>query len=157
MRGSVPSISERVLAELFAHADAGYPEEVCGLLLGSRGSVDEARRCDNRQNALHVEDPVLFPRDARTAYNLGPQDLLFLDRSLRTDRPVQVIYHSHVDVGAYFSREDELAAAPDGELSYPCDYLVIDAQREGARGAILFRFSGGSFTEIARYERKGIP
>ena len=62
MSGELP---RAVLDEIYAHARAGYPEEVCGLVIAG----DEARRCDNRQNALHAEDPKSFPRDARTAYN----------------------------------------------------------------------------------------
>ena len=117
---AIPAIPDHVLAEVYAHAAAGHPEEVCGLLISDRetGAVTSARRCENRQNALHAEDPAHFPRDARTAYNLGAQDLFFLDRSLRSPHPVTIIYHSHVEVGAYFSAEDKLAAAPDGELPY---------------------------------------
>lgn len=136
-----------VLDEIFAHAVAGYPEEVCGLIIADRS----ARRCENRQNALHAEDPVAFPRDARTAYNLGAKDLFFLDRSLRSSEPVTAIYHSHVNVGAYFSEEDIRAAAPDGELLYPVDYIVIDVQATGVGGAIRFRFENGTFVEIASY------
>lgn len=149
MSGEIP---RPVLDAVYAHAREGYPEEVCGLILGARdGAPDEARRCENRQNALHAEDPVAFPRDARTAYNLGPKDLFFLDKSLRSARPVRIIYHSHVDVGAYFSAEDERAAAPDGELLYPVDYLVVDVRADGVRGARLFRFSDGRFVEVGCY------
>jgi adenylyltransferase/sulfurtransferase len=149
MSGEKVPIEKRLLDEIFEHAKAGYPDEICGLILGARGQLDEVRRCENRQNALHAEDPVHFPRTAREAYNLGPKDLFFLDKSLRGPRPVQVIYHSHVDVGAYFSKEDALAAAPDGELLYPVDYLVVDVRADGAHGAKLFRFRDGNFIEIA--------
>jgi adenylyltransferase/sulfurtransferase len=142
-------LSAEALAEIYAHAEAGYPEEVCGLVIAGV----EVRRCENRQNALHAEDPAHFPRDARTAYNLGAKDLFFLDKSLRSARPVTIIYHSHVEVGAYFSEEDVRAAAPEGELVYPVDYLVVDAKKAGAAGARLFRFEGGAFVEVARYER----
>ena len=147
MSGSAVAIARDVLAAIYAHAREGYPEEVCGFIVGA----DEARRCENRQNALHAEDPATFPRDARTAYNLGPKDLFFLDRSQKSDRPVRVIYHSHVDVGAYFSAEDERAATADGELLYPVDYLVVDVRRDGVRGAKLFRFAGGRFVEVGSY------
>ena len=148
MSGEIP---RSVLDAVYAHAREGYPEEVCGFVIP--GEPWEARRCENRQNALHAEDPAHFPRDARTAYNLGPKDLFFLDKSLRSARPVTLIYHSHVEVGAYFSDEDVRAAAPDGELLYPVDYLVVDAKRSGAAGARLFRFEGGAFVEVARYAR----
>jgi adenylyltransferase/sulfurtransferase len=141
------SIARAALDAIYAHAREGYPDEVCGFILGG----DEARRCENRQNALHAEDPEHFPRDARTAYNLGAKDLFFLDKSLRSPRPVRIIYHSHVEVGAYFSDEDSRAAAPDGELLYPVDYLVVDVSKDGVRGAKLFRFEGGQFVEIEAY------
>lgn len=150
----IPVLPPAVLEAIYRHAEEGHPEEVCGVVLGPAGAPDEARRCENRQNALHAEDPERFPRDARTAYNLGPADLFFLDRSLRTPRPVQVIYHSHVEVGAYFSAEDRAAAAPDGELLYPVDWLVVDVKKDRAHGARLFRFSAGDFVEIASYLRE---
>jgi proteasome lid subunit RPN8/RPN11 len=161
MSGSV-DIPRAVLEAIYAHAREGYPEEVCGFIVGGLGprpeagaaseaSLMEARRCENRQNALHAEDPVSFPRDARTAYNLGAKDLFFLDRSQKGERPVRIIYHSHVDVGAYFSAEDERAATVDGELLYPVDYLVVDVQKDGVRGAKLFRFDGGRFVEVGSY------
>jgi len=144
MSGEIP---RAVLDAIYAHAREGYPEEVCGFIVGG----DEARRCENRQNQLHAEDPVTFPRTAREAYNFGPKDLFFLDKSLRGPRKVNIIYHSHVDVGAYFSAEDVRAAAPDGELTYPVDFLVVDVGVEGVRESKLFRFTDGTFVEIARF------
>jgi adenylyltransferase/sulfurtransferase len=140
-----------VLDAIYAHAEEGHPEEVCGLVFAARGEgypAAEARRCENRQNALHTEAPDVFQRDARTAYNFAPRDLMLLDKSLRSDRPARIIYHSHVEVGAYFSDEDVRAAAPDGELLYPCDYLVVDVKKDGAHGCRLFRFGSGRFVEI---------
>ncbi|HEX2571061.1 MAG TPA: Mov34/MPN/PAD-1 family protein [Polyangia bacterium] len=147
-----PLLPPALLADIYAHAAAGYPEEVCGFILGPKdGPLDEVRRCENRQNALHAEDPKTFPRDARTAYNIGPTDLLFLTKSQRGGRPVRIIYHSHVNVGAYFSAEDRQAATFDGEPLYPVDYLVVDIQQDGAHGAKLFRFQAGDFVEIAAF------
>jgi proteasome lid subunit RPN8/RPN11 len=140
-------LSRDVLDALYAHAREGHPEEVCGFIIAD----EEVRRCENRQNALHAEDPIAFTRDARTAYNVGAKDLFFLDKSLRGPRPVTIIYHSHCNVGAYFSDEDVRAATVDGELLYPVDYLVIDVQPSGVRGCKLFRFAGGTFNVIAEY------
>jgi adenylyltransferase/sulfurtransferase len=144
MSGELP---RTVLDAIYAHARAGYPEEICGFVIAE----NEVLRCENRQNALHAEDPAHFPRDARTAYNLGAKDLFFLDRSLRSERPVTVIYHSHVDVGAYFSDEDARAATFDGEPLYPVDYLVVDVRADGVHGAARFRFADGRFVEVARH------
>jgi len=155
MSGSVP-LPRALLDALYAHAEEGYPDEVCGLVFSGHGDgypEPESVRCENRQNALHAEDPATFTRDAKTAYNFGARDLLKLDKSLRTERPARIIYHSHVEVGAYFSDEDVRAAAPDGELLYPCDYLVVDVKKDGAKGARLFRFESSAFVEVGRDER----
>jgi len=148
-----------LLDAIYAHAEAGYPEEVCGLIFAGRAEADqpypaaESRRCENQQAALHAEDPARWPWDARRAYELGIDDLFALDRSLGSDRPARIIYHSHVEVGAYFSEEDARAAAPDGELLYPVDHLVIDVKKDGAHGHRLFRFEAGQFVEIEHAER----
>lgn len=148
------AIPDTLLRELYAHAQEGWPEEVCGLLLGpaTESRVDEVRRCENMQNQLHAEDPVAFPRDARAGYHLGAADLFFVQRSLSGARRVKVIYHSHVDVGAYFSSEDERAALAGGdEPAYPVAYLVVDARKDGALGAALFEWNGRRFEEVMRW------
>ncbi len=150
-------IAAEALAVAYAHAREAYPEEACGLLVGDKGGdgVDEARRCENMQNALHAEDPVANPRDARMAYSLGARDLFFLDKSQRSERPVRVVYHSHVEVGAYFSAKDKDDALLFGEPRFPVDYLVVDVKKaEGVvrvAGAKLFRFDGAEFVEVAAY------
>jgi proteasome lid subunit RPN8/RPN11 len=150
---SPPPLTPETLRAIYAHALDGYPEEVCGLVIG-----DGVRRCVNNQGALHAADPERHPRDARTAYSLGDKDLLFVAKSERSPTPVRVIYHSHVDVGAYFSAEDVLHALFDGEPAFPwIDWLVVDARVDGARGAKLFRFVRGEFTEIIAFDEKGDP
>jgi [CysO sulfur-carrier protein]-S-L-cysteine hydrolase len=144
MSGEIPRAS---LDAIYAHAREGYPDEVCGFVLEG----GEVRRCENQQNKMHALDPQTYPRTARQAYFLGVKDLKFLDQSLKSQRPVRVIYHSHVDVGAYFSDEDKRAAAPDGELLYPVDYLVVDVGTDGTRGAKLFRFENRGFVEVKSF------
>jgi [CysO sulfur-carrier protein]-S-L-cysteine hydrolase len=160
MPGEAIGVPATVLAEVYAHAREGWPEEVCGLLIGPpaaqgnapSGAVDEVRRCVNVQNQLHAEDPVTFPRDARTAYNLGARDLFFVQKSLASERPAKIIYHSHVDVGAYFSDEDKRAALAGGdEPAYPVQFLVVDVRSDGVRGAKQFAWRAGQFVEVAEY------
>jgi adenylyltransferase/sulfurtransferase len=140
-------IPRAVLEAIYAHARETYPEECCGFIFDG-----EARRVQNRQNELHARDPEQFPRNARTAYNMGPRDIRALEDSLKTERPVRMIYHSHCDVGAYFSAEDKRAATWDGEPLFPgVDYLVVDAQKDGVRGARLFRFVNGDFVQVEEF------
>jgi proteasome lid subunit RPN8/RPN11 len=140
-------MKRELLAEIYAHARESYPEECCGFIFDG-----EVRRVTNRQNELHARDPERFPRDARTAYNMGPRDIRVLEDSLKTAQPVRAIYHSHCNVGAYFSAEDKRAATWDGEpLFANVDYLVVDVQQEGVLGAKLFRFKDGDFVEIEAF------
>ena len=156
----------QALAEIYAHARETYPEECCGFLIGPRDSagVDEVRRCVNEQNRYHALDPERFPRTARIAYYLGGKDLRFLMQSLETPRPVKLIYHSHIDVGSYFSAEDIRAALgrePDdtAEPLYPVDHIVIDAQADHIGGAKLFRwdYSQRAFVQVDAYAGEPSP
>jgi adenylyltransferase/sulfurtransferase len=147
-----------LVLSLYAHAEAGYPEEVCGAVFAE--DVDqyanaEVLRCENRQRELHASDPRAFPRDARTAYSLGGDELLRVARSLDGPRPARILYHSHIDVGAYLSDEDLRVAVCDGRLLYPCDQLVIDVVSGVARGCRVYRFANGRFVEIEHHTRAG--
>lgn len=156
----LPTIPAEVLVDIYEHAQEAYPEECCGFLIGPayHPSIAEARRCENQQNRYHQLDPEHFPRTAREAYYLGGKDLRFLAESLSSSQPVKIIYHSHPDVGAYFSEEDTRAALgrdPDetAQPQYPVDYIVIDAQADHIGGAKLFRWAPEkrTFIEAATY------
>lgn len=157
---ALPQMAPQVLEAIYAHAQETYPEECCGFLIGTRdqATVDEVRRCVNEQNRYHALDPEQFPRTARIAYFLGGKDLRFLGESLSSARPVKIIYHSHIDVGSYFSAEDIRAALgrePDdtAEPLYPVDHIVIDAQADHVRGAKLFRWdqTQRAFVQVDAY------
>jgi proteasome lid subunit RPN8/RPN11 len=150
-----PIVTSEALAEMYAHARREYPSECCGFVYGAKEAPTAGRpvACVNIQNELHAMDPKTHDRDATIAYNLGASDLFKLSKSLRSAEPVKVIYHSHIDVGAYFSPTDQAAATMDGEPSYPVEYVVIDVQKDGARGAAQFCWSDAEkkYVEVGRY------
>ena len=163
---SLPTLAPAVLADIYAHARETYPEECCGFLIGPRDNalIDEVRRCVNEQNRYHALDPERFPRTARIAYYLGGRDLRFLMQSIETPRPVKLIYHSHIDVGSYFSAEDIRAALgrePDdtAEPLYPVDHIVIDAQADHIAGAKMFRWDQRqrAFIQVAEFAAEHPP
>lgn len=120
MPGPALNLPPAVAAAMLAHCEKHYPEEACGLLLGPpEGAVaTDCRPCANVQNRLHAEAPKEHPRDARTAYRIDPRELFDLTRRLRAEGlEMKAIFHSHADVGAYFSDEDQRQAAPVMELS----------------------------------------
>jgi proteasome lid subunit RPN8/RPN11 len=150
-----PVLTADALAAMYQHARRDYPRECCGIVYGPRDAAvaDRAVACPNIQDRLHAEDPVRHTRDARTAYNLDAPDLFRLQKSLRGDTPAKIVYHSHVDVGAYFSDTDQAAAQMDGEPSYPVEYVVIDVKSDGAKGAAQFCWDQAQkrYVEVGRY------
>jgi proteasome lid subunit RPN8/RPN11 len=116
------------LAAVLEHARREYPAECCGVLLVRVGSPEERRLmpCRNIQDELHARDPQKFPRTSRTAYYIAHADLLEIGRREADGFEVRVIYHSHVDAGAYFSETDRRNAMVDGVPAYPnATYVVV--------------------------------
>lgn len=152
-----PDLPPAILGACFAAAERAYPREACGLLSGpkGRGVIDAVRVCDNDQDRLNGLDPVEFARDGRTAFRLRYVDVCWLLASRTTDRPTQIVFHSHVDVGADFSMEDRDAALAFDTPDVLLDQLVIDVTQAAVRGAALYRFAAGEFVRIAEYDAAG--
>jgi proteasome lid subunit RPN8/RPN11 len=108
------------------HAQDTFPDECCGVIL-NHGGLEEVRRITNIQNAMHTKDPQGYPRDARIAYFMDPQELLAVLKEVDSGRAeLKAFYHSHPNHEAYFSAEDRTRAMFGDEPSYPeTSYLVI--------------------------------
>jgi len=131
-----PEERERIAAQ----AAAEYPAESCGVIL-ARGDERKLMACRNVQNELHARDPERHPRDARTAYYIDPADLLKIGRLEGEGYTVAVIYHSHVDAGAYFSETDSRNALLGGEPTYPdATYVVTSVMKGRVDAMAAFRW-----------------
>ena len=127
-----------------AQAVEEYPFESCGVIL-ARGDERRLLRCRNAQNELHARDPLRHPRDARTAYYIDPKDLLRIGDHEREGFAVAVIYHSHVDAGAYFSETDRRQAVVGDEPAYPGAVYVVTSVVRGVVDAVAaFRWDPGA-------------
>lgn len=128
-------IAKSVLDQVSEEARRAYvrDEESCGFLVGPAG---QGRRVDgivpmvNRANALHRLDPEQYPRTGRTYFDI---DSMKFEGAIRRGeaegRPVKVLYHSHLDVGAYFSATDaEVAKMGQGEPPWDLAYLVTSVR-----------------------------
>ena len=77
-----------------------------------------------------------------TAYFIDPQDLLRIGRLEGEGFAIAVIYHSHVDAGAYFSPTDRQQALIGGEPTYPAaTYLVTSVVGGRVEAVAGFRWS----------------
>lgn len=120
----------------------GRDEEACGYV---RGPADDGLRCDeaiameNLANKLHQRDPETYFRTGRTYFEFNTFKFeKAVAASAKEGRPVKVLYHSHVDAGAYFSPTDKAAMSmgtmPEVEggavtigpgPAYPLAFLVV--------------------------------
>lgn len=147
------AITPDALQQVLAHVREGYPNEVCGVLLGPQdqaGVCTTAKRLDNVQDRYHALDPEQFPRTAATAYRFNDMEHVRLLKDAAGMKLQQrVIYHSHVDNLAYFSQEDVDQALWEGEPRFPgVDYLVVGTRDGRVVEANLYRHA-----QAAQFER----
>jgi len=139
-------IPDDVLAAVYAHAIAAFPEECCGYLVGApSGAVDAAVRCRNAQ--ADGEHPVAPERTADAGFVIAGAELLAFARSFDGDRPARVVYHSHTNGKAYFSQVDrEMASGP----AYPVQHIVIGVAPSTPEGVAVTQVAQFAWSDAAR-------
>jgi len=103
---------------MVAHAEATYPNECCGALLGTvDGEARWVREARPLTNA--------YRGSQKDRYEILPEELLAVERQARqAGLQLLGIYHSHPDCDAYFSRTDL-------ENSCPWYWFVVLSVRQG--------------------------
>lgn len=100
------AIESGPFAIMTRHAEQTYPQECCGLMLGSEDGG--SRRVTQ---ALPLANAYPGPQEDR--YEIAPEDLLRAERAARSaGLSIIGVYHSHPNCGAYFSRTDLENACP---------------------------------------------
>ncbi len=135
-----------VLSQIFEAAEAAYPEECCGLLVGLD---DEAGLRVTRAEA----SPNVAEGDRRKSFLVDAKVQFDLMRGLGNG-PERIIgnYHSHPDHGAEPSERDRQS------VFYPEHVWLIVAVENGRAGrAAAFRPHGGGFHEIPLDSGAGKP
>ena len=162
------AITKAVLAAVEADALAGYAkdEEACGYL---RGPAGDPLRCDehvkmiNVANKLHTLDPEVYFRTGRTYFTFNEKKFDdAVTASSSEGKSVKVLYHSHLDVGAYFSPTDaavmsmgEPPAVEGGPItmgtgpSWPLAFLVTSVREGKIAEHRLFIWDGGARDFVA--------
>jgi proteasome lid subunit RPN8/RPN11 len=122
------------------HALRTYPEECCGILIGSRPDEDP--------DAVHVTKVIPAPnehsgpRDRR--FEISPEKLLrAYQRARRQGEEIVGYYHSHPDRDSLPSPTDLAAAAPG------VSYLIVAVSRNDVAGRRCWRLGpeGDRFQE----------
>ncbi len=143
------------MAEIVRQAEAGYPEEICGIVIGKPGKPEtyQVRQVRNIANQDRQRDPAGFERDARTAYRMDDREVLRVLREADdAGWDVVTFYHSHPDHDAYFSLMDrDRALRADSEPLWPgANYLVVSVRTGRAVDARYYVWDGvrGDFAEV---------
>ena len=131
-------MAKEVLERVAEHARTSYgkDEEACGYLTGPSADAllcDESVPLVNLANRYHQMDPETYPRTGRTYFLIDPLKFERAVAAGKTNgRPVRVLYHSHLDVGAYFSETDAAAATMGGDKpSYDGLFYLVTSVRNG--------------------------
>lgn len=138
------TLKKAVLDRMYEHTLSDYPKECCGILIGTPdGDTVSVHPCTNIQDRLHQEDPVMYPRDAKTAYYIDPaEQFRIISEAENKGFYVQGFYHSHPDHPAYFSAEDTARALFDGEQAYPgAAYIVVSVIERTIRDVKVFVYN----------------
>jgi len=151
-------IPEKILEKCHSYGMRDYPEETCGFIVGKKDvpeSLEEIYPMKNIMNDMHHENPKKFPLTGKNGFMIAPLEQIKLERILsKKNQKIKIIYHSHPDVGAYFSTKDKEDALWNGKERFPGISFLVCATNQGKPGeAILAEFN----TTKGDFEIKHIP
>jgi proteasome lid subunit RPN8/RPN11 len=118
-------ISSKVLREIYDHTEASYPNECCGLMIGT---MNETR--DTREVHAFRKCRNLNTERAHDRYEMDPMCMLKTQREFEASPwDIVGIYHSHPDHPSRPSQTDTDRAWPD------YSYIIISVQKGTVAGA----------------------
>lgn len=152
--------SQNLVAEIYRAVEPAWPEEGCGFVFEAADGTLLVLPTINRAPELHRRDPERYPRGGADWFE---PDMKPWFRAVREGATPRVIFHSHPEVGAYFSQGDHDSAVmhdDDGkvvERNPGVFHIVVSVRQSVADGAKMFRFNAltGTFDEIAVFDSAG--
>jgi adenylyltransferase/sulfurtransferase len=153
-----------LLLEVYRSVEPAWPHEGCGFLFQPAGDPDRwvVLPTINRAEMLHQKDPARYPRGGADWFE---PDMKPWFRACREGAVPRVIFHSHPEVGAYFSGGDFESAVMEGDAGALIErnpgvlHLVVSVRQGVADGAALFGWNaaGCTFDELVRFDAAGRP
>ncbi len=127
-------LPEAVAAAMRAHAEAAYPDECCGAMLGLRKGRDWLVI-----SSVAVENAAA-DQARRAGYEIGSRDLLSIAVAARRRRlEIAGFYHSHPDCRAEWSPADLAGAHWIG-----ASYAIVEVRNGRAAAIRSFRLAGAA-------------
>lgn len=123
---------------MLAHAEATFPKECCGVLLGSQQQVQEA-----------VPLPNVYTGPQEDFFVMDPKDLVRSDeRARKNGLEIVGVFHSHPDCDAYFSKRDlehscswfsyVVLSIKNGRFDHANSYRPDENQKEAIREELIY-------------------
>lgn len=131
------SISPEAKSRMRADAEAAYPNEACGLLLGRDGKAAEARLAGN----LNTER-------ARDRYLMDPKDQMRIEKEA-AERGLKVLgaWHSHPDHPSAPSETDRQQAEQVWGMARSWSYVILEVAKGKVASIRSWILEGGAFAE----------
>jgi proteasome lid subunit RPN8/RPN11 len=122
---------------LRAHGEETYPNECCGVLLGSKIAGEGSAEATNYVQQI-VRAGNTRTDSAHNRYNIAPQELVKIQRQARgLGLDIVGFYHSHPDHPAQWSKTDFAEAHWLG-----CSYIITSVEHGKAATTNSFLLSG---------------
>ena len=153
-------LASGLLPSLYRHVEPAYPHEGCGFVFRDPDGALVHLPTENRAQLLHEKDPERYPRGGSDWFEPNMKPWF---QAVRAGSTPAVIYHSHPEVGAYFSQGDYDSAVQTTEDGAVVErhpgvlHLVVSVRSGRADGSVLFRFNTdtATFDPIARFDEAG--
>jgi len=118
-------IRDPALHDIAAHASAAWPEEACGILIGTRPLDPEGEVIVER---VRPTPNIAPPDDRRRRFEIDPREVIDTQRALRgTDTDIVGFFHSHPDSPARPSPTD----LPFLRLWPRTVWLIVETREDG--------------------------
>lgn len=152
-------VAQHRLPEIYRSVEPAWPHEGCGFVFRFE---DELRvlPTKNRAQMLHERFPEEYPRGAEDWFDPDMKPWLQAERAGGTPT---IIYHSHPEVGAYFSPSDRKMARltnENGEVverNPGVQHIVVSVRQGKADGALMFAWNEETrdFDQVAAFDIDG--
>lgn len=152
-------VAQGRLSEIYRAVEPDWPHEGCGFVF----TFDDELRVlptKNRAQQLHERFPEEYPRGGEDWFDPDMKPWL---QAQRNGGIPAIIFHSHPEVGAYFSQDDRDMARlkdEDGALverNPGVRHIVVSVRQGKADGALMFAWNAETrdFDEVASFDAQG--
>jgi proteasome lid subunit RPN8/RPN11 len=137
------TISAAALESMQKNCEVGYPNEVCGLLVGNQNTKTE------RTTVLQIHAAKNLNQErAHDRYELDPRDYQRIEKAASQENLLIVgVYHSHPDHPCTPSETDRQRAAEIWQNDLSWSYLIVELRNGKVKNQKSWLLNQAQFVE----------